>query len=155
MTPTMTYEQLYNKMASNFIVERDDKEYNLGEFLLMKAQKRKENKLVAAEKASALPTTREHKASALSTIFSYVNDKITVKEAPIRDKTIRSFPIRASFSAFSSALVVCALAISCCILGVSAITASFDNIASTQEEIEENIKEETITLSAQSYFSEI
>ena len=115
----MTYDKLYNNMVRKFTVEKDNQDYNLGDFMLMKA-KAKKNEMVAATADSNLPVARDNKSNALTTVFSYVNDKLTVKEAPIRDRTIRRFPLRTSLSALCSAVVVCALVISCTVFGVTA-----------------------------------
>lgn len=150
MAQTMTYDELYNSVAKRFIVENKninkDQEYNLGEFMLMKAQNRKDSLVAVANDKSALPMLQEKKSNAITTVLTYVNDKLTVKEAPIRDKTIRSFPLRTSFSAFSSALVVCALVISCCAFAISAISAPLKNVVSTDTEIEENLADETTVI---------
>ena len=148
MAQTMTYDELYKSLAKRFIVENkhNSEEYNLGDFMLMKAQNRKDALVAAANNESNLPTLHEKTSNAIVSVFAYVNDKLTVKEAPIRDKTIRSFPLRTSFSAFSSALVVCALVISCCAFAISSITTPLKNIVSTETEIEENLSDETILI---------
>lgn len=139
MNSTMTYEKLYNNMVRKFTVEKDNIDYNLGDFMLMKA-KMKRNEMVASESDSRLPVARDNKSGTLTTVFSYVNDKLTVKKAPVRNKTIRSFPFRTSITAFCSALVVCALVVSCCLFGLSGSLAGSENIVTVNDEEKEYIE---------------
>ena len=141
---SMTYDKLYNNMVRKFTVEKDNHDYNLGDFMLMKA-KAKKNEMVAATADSNLPVARDNKSNALTTVFSYVNDKLTVKKAPVRNKTIRSFPFRTSFTAFCSALIVCALVVSCCFFGLSNSVISNDNVIATEQSETENEINETET----------
>ena len=141
---SMTYDKLYNNMVRKFTVEKDNQDYNLGDFMLMKA-KAKKNEMVAATADSNLPVARDNKSNALTTVFSYVNDKLTVKKAPVRNKTIRSFPFRTSFTAFCSALIVCALVVSCCFFGLSNSVISNDNVIATEQSETENEINETET----------
>ena len=134
---SMTYDKLYNNMVRKFTVEKDNQDYNLGDFMLMKA-KAKKNEMVAATADSNLPVARDNKSNALTTVFSYVNDKLTVKEAPIRDRTIRRFPLRTSLSALCSAVVVCALVISCTVFGVTANGGTDNTVNLEVEETTEN-----------------
>ena len=141
---SMTYDKLYNNMVRKFTVEKDNQDYNLGDFMLMKA-KAKKNEMVAATADSNLPVARDNKSNALTTVFSYVNDKLTVKKAPVRNKTIRSFPFRTSFTAFCSALIVCALVVSCCFFGLSNSVISNDNVIATEQSETKNEINETET----------
>ena len=138
----MTYEKLYNNMVRKFTVEKDNTDYNLGDYMLMKA-KAKKNEMTALESDSKLPVAHDNKTGALTTVFSYVNDKLTVKKAPVRNKTIRSFPFRTSISAFCSALVVCVLVVSCCLFGLSNSVIGNDNIITVAEEEKENIEKDS------------
>lgn len=140
----MTYDKLYNNMVRKFTVEKDNQDYNLGDYMLMKA-KAKKNEMVAATADSNLPVARDNKSNALTTVFSYVNDKLTVKKAPVRNKTIRSFPFRTSFTAFCSALIVCALVVSCCFFGLSNSVIGNDNVIATEQSETENEITETET----------
>ena len=79
-TVTMTYEKLYNNMANAFKVNNDPEHRPLGTYMLARAKAKKNEAL--APSGSNLPATRDVKTSAISTVFSYVNDKLTVKEAP-------------------------------------------------------------------------
>ncbi len=151
MNSAMTYEKLYDNMIKKFTVESNKNDYTLGDYMLMKAQNKK-NAMTVSKESSGLPVAADSKDNAIAAIFSYVNDKLTVKEAPVRDKTMRSFPLRTSFSAFCSALIVCALVVSCGFFGLTSL-ASINNVASTEEEIEENLHEESTTICA--YFDSI
>lgn len=105
MTTTNAYETLYNNMKTGLTVVRPDGEYTLGDFMLMRANEKK-NAAIVSGKQSA------ENAGAFSAIFSYVNDKLTVKAPPAKDKTLRSFPLRTTISAVLSALVACTLVLS-------------------------------------------
>lgn len=154
MNTNMTYEQLYNNVAKHFIIDRNKVEYKLGDYMLIKAKnKHRSEKNSATEKASSCNTSnlpagiysKESGAGTVSSIISYVNEKLTVKEAPIKDKTIRNFPLRTSLTAFCSALVVCALVISCGIFGLSAVDyentakANYDELPEANIEISETL----------------
>ena len=136
-------------MMKKFTVEKDNTDYKLGEYMLMKARAKKETALEAANERSAsnLPMLKSGKdvGSALAAVFSYVNDKLTVKEAPIRDKTIRSFPFRTSITAFCSAMVVCALIVCCSIFGIKSAVGGNDNIIKAEETHEASPSNETET----------
>jgi hypothetical protein len=136
----MTYDQLYNNMVKKFTVEKDNTDYTLGDYMLMKA-KSKKNSITAVTTAevSNLPVARENKETAITTIFTYVNEKLKVKEAPVRDKTIRTFPLRTSLTSFCSALVVCALVVCCSFF---AFRASVLNDATVVVEAVEDYTEE-------------
>ncbi len=103
------YESLYNKMKTSFTVAEGASTYTIGEYMSMKANEREE-----AERTSALPVavSSAKRNNAVSAFFSYVNDKLTVKNEPVKDKTIRAFPFRTSMAAIVCALLVCALVFS-------------------------------------------
>lgn len=102
MTNMTAYDKLYMSMKNKFTVTADNCEYSLGEYMSKKANARAEssNLPVAAAKTNQVST--------ISAIFSYVNDKLTVKKEPVKDKTMRAFPFRTSIAACFSALVACA-----------------------------------------------
>ena len=106
MTSQNAYESLYNTMKNGLTVISKDGEYTLGDYMLMKAGKQKE--------ASSLPVSASdaRENHAISAFFTYVNDKLTVKAPPAKDRTIRRFPLRTSLSAVLSALVACTLVLS-------------------------------------------
>ena len=73
MTSTNAYETLYKNMKSKFTVVSENSEYTLGEYMLKKANPN--------ENVSNLPATKtESQNRSLSAIFSYVNEKLTVKK---------------------------------------------------------------------------
>ncbi len=123
MTSVMNpYDALYTNLKNQFTVIYNGTECTVGDFMLMKANKRSE---------SSLPIATTARTASLSTIVEYVNDKLTVKKAPVKDKTIRSFPFRTSISALLSATAACALVLSC---GIFSLTgASGTNIPQTAE----------------------
>ena len=94
MTSTSAYETLYNNMKKHFTVISDNNEYTLGEYMSMKADIKKES-------TSNLPAVRSTviDTHSVAAIFSYVNEKLTVKKAPVKDKTMRAFPFRTSMAA--------------------------------------------------------
>ena len=100
-------------MKNRFTVVNDGSEYTLGEYMLMKAANKPENaKLPVATKNAV---TRADNAVAL--FVSYVNDKLTIKQPPVKDKTIRAFPFRTSLSALLSAVVACTFTLCFGIIG--------------------------------------
>lgn len=112
MTSTMNqYDALYTNLKNQFTVIYNSTECTVGDFMRMKANKRSESSLPIA--------TSTARSTSLSTIVEYVNDKLTVKKAPIKDKTIRTFPFRTSASAILSATAACALVLSCGIFSLS------------------------------------
>ena len=111
MTKTMNqYDALYTNLKNQFTVIYNGTECTVGDFMLMKANKRSE---------SSLPIATTARNTSIATIVEYVNDKLTVKNAPIKDKTIKSFPFRTSVAALLSATAACALVLSCGIFSLS------------------------------------
>lgn len=144
MNQAMTYDQLYSNMVKNFTVEKDNTDYTLGDYMLMKAKAKRNAMTVASNNSLAVATTA---STSLTTVFSYIGEKLKVKKAPERDKTMRKFPLRASFTALCSATVVCALVVCCTIFGLSSAKSGIDNVVSIIEsdaEIEAIETEETI-----------
>lgn len=105
MNTANVYENLYNNMKNRFTVVNDNCEYTLGEYMLMKA---------GQKKTSNLPAVRNSVSNQkpITAFFKYVNDKLTLKAPPAKDKTIKKFPFRTSAAAVLSAVVACTLAIS-------------------------------------------
>ena len=109
------YDRLYENMKQRFAVTSGNTQYTLGAYMLLKAnEKKNEATLPVAIKASATKTQR-----AVASVVEYVNDKLIIKQAPIPDKTIKAFPLRASASAFLSATVACAFLLSFCLIGMN------------------------------------
>ena len=110
MTSVMNpYDALYTNLKNQFTVIYNGTECTVGDFMLMKANKRSE---------SSLPIATSVRTTSLSTIVEYVNDKLTVKKAPEKDKTFKAFPFRASVAAFLSAVLLCTVAFTYGILSV-------------------------------------
>ncbi len=133
------YENLYENMKNRFTVLNDNCEYTLGEYMLEKAGMKKEK--------SNLPAVRSASSAdrAIVTFFRYVNDKLTLKNPPIKDKTIKRFPFRTSLAAMLSAVIACTLVIS---YGTAAMrgTNSLPSTVEYAESAEEDITETDITL---------
>lgn len=96
---TNAYEKLYNNMKNAFTVVNDGMECTLGEYMLKKAK--------AKQNTSNLPVALYGKDNAVAAIYSYVNDKLTIKKPPVKDKTIKAFPFRSCAAAMLSAVVCC------------------------------------------------
>ena len=122
------YDVLYSNMKNRFTVVNENSEYTLGEYMLMKSGAKKEK--------SNLPIVNNNlpRNNAITAVFRYVNDKLTVKKAPVKDKIIKSFPFRTSFAALASAVLACTLLIS---YGSVAINGVAKEIPSTVEVIQE------------------
>ena len=115
MTAVMNpYDALYTNLKNRFTVIHDSKECTVGDFMLMKA-----GKATAPTSAVAVVVPKEEH-HALATIATFVGDKLTVKTPPVKDKTIRRFPLRTSASALLSSVASCALVFA---FGVIALTS--------------------------------
>lgn len=126
MTLTNNYDKLYENIKNRFTVVNDNAEYTLGDYMLMKASKKKEESLLpVAQRSTAGKGER-----AVAMFVSYVNDKLLIKEPPVKDKTIRAFPFRASASAFLSAVVACTFMLSFVVIGAR-LTSSAPEFAET------------------------
>ncbi len=110
------YDALYTNLKNKLTVVKDNREYTVGEFMLMKA---------GAEKSSMALAARAPEQTAIVSVINFVNEKLTVKNPPKKDKTIRRFPIRASFSALLSAVAAMALVVSC---GIYALLGGDKNV---------------------------
>lgn len=137
MTHANAYETLYANVKERLTIVHENKEYSLGEYMLMQANATKAEDTV---EPAALPVVAKNYAEvgekALAMVVSYVNDKLTIKEPPIKDKTIRAFPFRASASALLSAVACCALVLSIGIVGMNSIKDNVDGISITDYYIE-------------------
>ena len=129
------YDNLYENMKNRLTVVNEDSEYTIGSYMLMKANRKKEEALLpVAERSTATKTER-----AVANVVSYINDKLTIKEPPIKDKTIRAFPFRASASAFLSAGVACAFMLSFIVVGARLLNT---NTEYTEVSLSEDIPQE-------------
>ena len=119
-TITNPYDALYTNLKNRFTVIHDGTECTVGDYMLMKAGK-------SASKKSDLPVAKVAKEdSSIVALINYMNEKLTIKNPPVKDKTIKRFPVRTSLSAMLSAVAACALVISC---GVFSIRNSNDMTA--------------------------
>ena len=139
MTANMTYEKLYSNMVKKFTVEKDNKDYKLGEYMLMKADSAK-----PATAASKLPVAVSDFSAgkAITAAFTYISEKLTVKEAPVRDRTMRKFPFRTSLTALCSAVVICALVISYGIIGLKNLGSDADAHGIVYSETEQEVDDD-------------
>ena len=142
MAYTNSYDRLYENMKNRLTVIENDSEYTLGEFMSMKAEiKKADAMLPVAQRSSA---TKSEKAVAM--FISYVNDKLTVKEPPAKDKTIRAFPFRASASALLSAVVACTFVLSFGVIGAKLLASSTGSVSDVSAYVQESdieIEEQT------------
>lgn len=110
---TDKYQDLYENLKNRFTVESEGKDYSLGDYMLMKATKKKEEaNLPVVQRSYA---TKGERAVAL--FFDYVNNKLTIKTPPVKDKTIKTFPLRTSLSALLTSVVACSFVLSFCLVG--------------------------------------
>jgi hypothetical protein len=139
---TNAYENLYKNIKNSMTIVENSKEYNLAEYMLMQA-----NKEETAEESTILPVAAKNYAAvgekALSAVVSYVNDKLTIKEPPVKDKTIIAFPFRASASALLSAVACCALVLSIGIFGMGSMKENADGVSMVDYQIEDVVDSHT------------
>ena len=136
MNTANVYEDLYINMKNKFTVSSGDGEYTLGDYMRMKAS--------ANSATSNLPALKSNASSTrIAAVFSYVNDKLTVKKAPVKDKTIRAFPFRTSAAAFLSALVVCTMVFTYGLFSVRNSGTTTQPIVEATENIEDTEITET------------
>ena len=136
---TNNYDKLYENMKQRFTVSEEDTQYTIGEYMLMKADVKKAD---SAALPVAVKTAVTKSEMAVTNIVSFVNDKLTIKQPPVKDKTIKAFPFRASASAFLTASVACAFILSFVLIGAKALSApapaATDAIVSDQSAEEVN-----------------
>ncbi len=132
-TVTNPYEALYTNLKNQFTVIHEGTECTVGEFMRMKSMHRSESSLPVACVYS--------KTASLANIVEYVNDKLMVKNAPEKDRTIKRFPLRTSLSSLLSATAACAMILSCGIFAIADRSAS--NLPYTAD-ASEYTQEETV-----------
>ena len=110
---TDKYEDLYENLKKRFTIESDGADYTLGDYMLMKACKKKEEANLPVMQRSY--ATKGERAVAL--FVDYVNNKLTIKNPPVKDKAIRAFPFRTSLSAFLTSAVACSFLLCFCLVG--------------------------------------
>ncbi len=116
---TNNYDKLYENMKQRFTISSDNAEYTIGEYMLMKADVKKTE---SAALPVAVQTAVTKSETAVTNIVSFVDDKLTIKQPPIKDKTIKAFPFRASASAFLTASVACAFVLSFALIGARTLS---------------------------------
>lgn len=127
-------------MKKRFTIVNGENEYTLGSYMMMRAQEKKEKKNLPATVKSAHPMP-------LQSVLSYVNRKLTVKEAPAPEKTLKAFPFRTAISATCSALLVCTLMFSFGALnGLMPQATHNSGYAVAVEETEEEKTEEIVVM---------
>lgn len=124
-TVTNAYDSLYTNLKNRYTVIYDSAECTVGEYMLKKAGH--------TPKTNALAPVKHNEHHGLTGIVEYVNHKFSVTNPPKKEKTIRRFPLRTSFSALLSSVAACALILSC---GILALTGAFRGIAPTVENTE-------------------
>ncbi len=106
MTSTNAYDNLYENLKNRFTVGNDNCECTLGEYMLTKARE--------AANITALPVAVADYSGGrkmLQSFVSFVNDKLTIKKAPAKDKTMKAFPLRTALASLMSALLICTLVV--------------------------------------------
>lgn len=127
MNTVNAYDKLYNNMKSRFTVVGDNREYTLGEYMLMKAGKK------SAESNLPVAKSSSKSQAVVTAFFKYVNDKLTVKKPPVKDKIIKAFPFRTTAAAFLSAIVACTLIVTS---GSAMLKGQDSSISTTVENVE-------------------
>ena len=132
-TVTNPYDALYTNLKNRFTVINNGEECSVADYMLMKAGK--------AKAASSLPAEikRGSLETSMSAFVSFMSEKLTVKNPPIKDRTLRRFPVKSAFSAMLSAVAVCALVISC---GIFASSKTEDNVITNTQSITVETEEE-------------
>ncbi|MBO5315500.1 MAG: hypothetical protein J6B48_03620 [Clostridia bacterium] len=136
---TNNYDKLYMSMKENLTVANSD--CTLGEYMLMKAAKKKEEAaLPVALRPSA---TRGERTAAL--VCTYIEDKLTVKAEPEKDTVIRSFPLRTAAAAFLCAVVASTFILSIGLLGTKIAPKKISNIQTLNASETEVVETEDAT----------
>ena len=134
MTNINQYDRLYENMKNRFTVVSDNTEYTLGDYMRTQAARR-------ANETTLPVAVNSSRAGAITVFASYVNDKLTIKAPPVKDKTIKRFPFRASGSAILSTVVACSLALSIGIVGARSLFAPTVDTAVVEYESDEMLDE--------------
>ena len=150
MNTANVYEDLYTNMKNRFTVASESGDCTLGEYMLLKANEKKEVRALTVAETNAIVKKDN---SALPAMISYVNNKLIITAPPVKDKTIKSFPVRTSASAFLSAAVACAFIFSFGIIGVRVLGLS-NNISGEASAVEysEELVEEGVNETAEVIF---
>ena len=135
MATVNNYDQLYSNMKNRLTVVSENSEYTIGDYMLMKANKKKVEALMpTAPEKTVVNRTEEAVVNAIS----YINEKLIIKEPPVKDKTIRAFPFRTSAAAFLSAVVACTFMLSFVAIGAKLINSA--PVEATQISLSEDVE---------------
>lgn len=129
---TNPYDALYTNLKNRCDVTYDGYECTIGECMLMRAGKRQTS-------ATTLPIEATYNKNTLTNIVDYISNKLTVRNAPEKNKTLHSFPYRTSMSAIFSAVASCALIFS---LGIFALTGNAFSPITADSGVTENVETE-------------
>ena len=146
-TNSNCYDRLYENMKNRLTVIDNNSEYTVGDFMLNRAKIKKSRAMIAGEQ-NALTHKSE---GGVATLISYVSDKLTIKNPPVKDKTIKAFPFRASFSALLSAVVACTFMLAFGLIGGKLLASGSTEGGSYSQSMiaESEIECDTETVSAQ------
>lgn len=144
MISTTAYDHLYENLKNRFTVENDSLECTLGEYMLAKARE--------ASSVSSLPVAvNDYSGSrkVIHEIVTYVNEKLTIKKAPAKDKTMRAFPLRTSLASLMSALLVCTLVVTYGFIGGTGLSGESESASARYEAQDADVydAEPTVTYS--------
>ena len=103
-TSMNSYEKLYLNLKNRFTVVNGAQECSLGEYMLIKADKKNDTSVLPVEATL-------HQPLAVVSFVNFISEKLMVKEAPQKDKIMRAFPLRTAAAAMLSALLVCTFVI--------------------------------------------
>lgn len=135
MATVNNYDQLYSNMKNRLTVVSENSEYTIGDYMLMKANKKKVEALMPTAPEKTVVTRTEE---AVVNAISYINEKLIIKEPPVKDKTIRAFPFRTSAAAFLSAVVACTFMLSFVAIGAKLINSA--PVEATQISLSEDVE---------------
>ena len=100
-TVSNPYDTLLSNLQNAYTYVENGYECSLGESMLLKAK-------TSNEPESMLPVETTYvKDNAFTAVVAYVNDRLSVTAAPKKNNTMRSFPVRSSFSAVFSSIAAC------------------------------------------------
>lgn len=127
------YDALYTNLKTKYTVVHNGVECTVGDFMLMKAGK-------STNVHTNLPETVKtiDRQPVIANLMNYVNDKLTVKKPPVKDITLKRFPVKSSLSAVLSAVAACALIISC---GIFAIRGAGEAIVTSPDQYHDVVQE--------------
>ena len=132
-TSMNAYEKLYINMKTRFTVVSDDRECSLGEYMLTRANREKEEDIQDLTVATITPK----EPSAVVSFANYISERLMVNEAPQEDKVIRRFPIRTAAAALLSAMLICTFVMT---YGATNLNAKSSDDNATYMSISEDIE---------------